>query len=78
MWHASVPLPIGAADGASIQAVCRATDSSQRSQPLYPSEVLEQTPSGYLYNPVHRVEVKLYLEGNPEYIVAGVTRARED
>lgn len=69
-WEASVPLPSSASkDALTIRAVSRATCSDGSTQPASGKEALRNTPSGYLYNPCHAVEAKLYLQADPSVIV---------
>jgi hypothetical protein len=68
-WKAHVPLPRAAADGDVIVACSCATDAHGTSQPLRADEALAQTPSGYFYNPVHRVRGSLYLQGDTRAVL---------
>jgi len=70
LWELQLPCPEQARDGSTIDISCRAWDSEGRTQPATPAEALANTPSGYLFNPVHHVSATLYLQGNPKYITA--------
>lgn len=70
LWKATVAVPQCTGNGSTVSLCCRAWDSEMQTQPLTPSHALANTPSGYLFNPIHRVSATVITKGNPDYITA--------
>jgi sulfite oxidase len=72
LWEATLPVPAGVTNGGTVSLCCRAWDSEMQAQPLTPSDALSNTPSGYLFNPVHHISATVITKGNPDHITAGI------